>query len=127
MPCPNDLAEERVHSLAEEQDCYGPQYCPSHGAVVPQQKMSCSCFRLAYECVCGGMMTSTTALLGGGELENSGNGALVTVTINKFALPIQDIKTKAELNFSGKGLATKDAIVIAALVPLNVSRRKRFN
>ena len=45
----------------------------------------------------------------------------MTVTINKFALPIQDIKTKEELNFSGKGLHVEDAIIIAALVPLNVS------
>jgi hypothetical protein len=52
-------------------------------------------------------------------LEN--NGALVTVTINKFALPIQDIKTKTELNFSGKELQVEDAIIIAALIPLNVS------
>ena len=58
-------------------------------------------------------------------IENS--GALVTVTINKFALPIQDIKTKAELNLSGKDLCAEDAIIIAALIPLNVSRTKRFN
>ena len=54
------------------------------------------------------------------------NGALVTVTINKFALPVQDIKTKMELDLSGKGLGVEDAIVIAALVPLNVSRAKRL-
>ena len=53
--------------------------------------------------------------------------ALVTVTINKFSLPIQDIKTKAELDFSGKGLHVEDAIVIAALVPLNVSHTKLSN
>ena len=39
----------------------------------------------------------------------------------KFPLPIQDIKTKIELNFSGKELCSLDAIVIAALLPLNVS------
>jgi hypothetical protein len=49
------------------------------------------------------------------------NGALSTVTIYKFPLPIQDIKTKIELNFSGKELCSLDAIVIAALLPLNVS------
>ena len=46
----------------------------------------------------------------------------MTVTVNKFALPIQDIKTKAELDLSGKGLGVEDAIIIAALIPLNVSR-----
>ena len=51
----------------------------------------------------------------------------MTVTINKFALPVQDVKMKAELDLSGKGLGVEDAIVIAALVPLNVSRTKRFN
>ena len=47
--------------------------------------------------------------------------ALATVTINKFALPIQDIKTETKLDFSGKELGVEDAIVIAALIPLNVS------
>ena len=47
---------------------------------------------------------------------------MVTVTINKFPLPIQDIKTKTELDFSSKGLQVEDAIIIAALIPLNVSR-----
>jgi hypothetical protein len=50
-----------------------------------------------------------------------GNGALSTVTMYKFPLLIQDIKTKIELNFSGKELCSLDAIVIAALLPLNVS------
>jgi hypothetical protein len=50
------------------------------------------------------------------------NGALSTVIMNKFPLPIQDIKTKAVLDFSGKELGQLDAIVIAALLPLNVSR-----
>ena len=36
---------------------------------------------------------------------------------------MMDIKTKVELDLSsGKGLGVEDAIVIAALVPLNVSR-----
>ncbi len=51
----------------------------------------------------------------------------MTVTVNKFALPIQDIKTKSELDFSGKGLESEDAIIIAALVPLNVSHTKLSN
>ena len=54
------------------------------------------------------------------------NGVLATVTINTFALPIQDIKTKAKLDLSGKSLGVEDAIIIAALIPLNVST-KRFN
>ena len=47
--------------------------------------------------------------------------ALVTVTINKFPLAIQDIKTKTELDFSKKGLQVEEAIIIASLIPLNVS------
>jgi hypothetical protein len=50
------------------------------------------------------------------------NGALVTVIMHKYRLPIEDIKTNAELDLSGKGLADLDAIVLAALLPLNVSR-----
>ena len=53
--------------------------------------------------------------------------ALATVTINAFALPIQDIKTKTELDLSGKRLGVEDAIIIAALIPLNVSRTKRYH
>ena len=59
--------------------------------------------------------------------DNSANGALATVTINKFALPIQDIKMKTELDLSDKGLGVEDATIIAALIPLNVSSTKRFN
>ena len=54
-------------------------------------------------------------------------GAMKTVTVNTFALPIQDIKTKSKLDFSGKGLRVEDAIIIAALIPLNVSRTTRFS
>ena len=50
----------------------------------------------------------------------------MTVTINKFALPIQEIKTKSELDLSGKSLGVEDAIIIAALIPPNVST-KRLN
>jgi hypothetical protein len=49
-------------------------------------------------------------------------GAIFTVTVNTFPLQIQDIKSKAELDFSGKGLKVEDAVIIAALIPLNVSR-----
>jgi hypothetical protein len=45
----------------------------------------------------------------------------LTVILNKFPLPIQDIKSKAELDFSGKELCHLDAIFIAELLPLNVS------
>ena len=50
------------------------------------------------------------------------NGAISAVIVHKFPLPIQDIKTKAELDLSGKELNHLDAIIIAALLPLNVSR-----
>jgi hypothetical protein len=49
-------------------------------------------------------------------------GAIATVIMRKFPLPIKDIKTKAELDLSGKELNHLDAIIIAALLPLNVSR-----
>jgi hypothetical protein len=52
----------------------------------------------------------------------SDNRVLTTVIMHKFLLPIEDIKTKAELDLSGKGLVDLDAIVLAALLPLNVSR-----
>jgi hypothetical protein len=41
--------------------------------------------------------------------------------IYKFPLPIQDIKTKAELDFSAKELSYLDGIVLAALLPLDVT------
>jgi hypothetical protein len=44
-----------------------------------------------------------------------------TVIMSKFPLPIQDIKTKADLDFSGKELSSLDAIILAALLPMNVS------
>ena len=53
------------------------------------------------------------------------NRAMVTCKINKFALPIKDIKTKTELDFSDKELLVEDAIFIAALIPLNVSGRNK--
>jgi hypothetical protein len=52
-----------------------------------------------------------------------GMGAISTVIVNTFPLPIQDIESKAELDFSGKGLKAEDAIIIAALIPSNVSRK----
>jgi hypothetical protein len=47
--------------------------------------------------------------------------AISTVIVNTFPLPIQDIKSKAELDFSGKELKVEDIIIIAALTPSNVS------
>jgi hypothetical protein len=51
------------------------------------------------------------------------NGAISTLIVNSFPLPIQDIKSKAELDFSGNRLKVEDAIVIAALIPSNVSTK----
>ena len=48
-------------------------------------------------------------------------GALSTFTLNEFPLPIQDIKTVAKLDFSGKQLKVEEASIIAELIPLNVS------
>jgi hypothetical protein len=50
-----------------------------------------------------------------------GMGAMSTVIVNTFPLPIRDIKSKAELDFSGKGLKVEDGIIIAALILSNVS------
>jgi hypothetical protein len=55
------------------------------------------------------------------SLISSDNRAITTVIVNTFPLPIQDIKSKAELDFSRKKLKAEDAIVIAALIPSNVS------
>jgi hypothetical protein len=60
-----------------------------------------------------GIIALTDAILG--------MGTLSTVIMHKFPLPIQDIQTRAELDFSGKELCFLDAFVIAALLPLNVS------
>jgi hypothetical protein len=56
-----------------------------------------------------------------------GMGAISTLIVNTFALPIQDIKSKAELDFSGKELFDDDAIIIAALMLSNVSRTVFLN
>jgi Leucine-rich repeat (LRR) protein len=50
-------------------------------------------------------------------------GGISTVIVNTFPLPIQDIKSKAELDFSGKELKAEDAIIIAVLIPSNVSHK----
>jgi hypothetical protein len=40
---------------------------------------------------------------------------------------IQDIKSKAELDFSGKELQVEDVIIIAALIPSNVSHNPHIS
>ena len=47
------------------------------------------------------------------------NSAMMKLKIHKCELPIQEIKTATELDLSNKGLNFMDAIVIAALLPLN--------
>jgi hypothetical protein len=53
-------------------------------------------------------------------------GAISTVIMHKFPLPIKDIKNNTELDLSAKELISLDAIVLAALLPLNVSGRIRL-
>ena len=47
------------------------------------------------------------------------NRALITLKINEYELPIQEIKTAIELDLSNRWLKSTDAIVISALLPLN--------
>ena len=47
------------------------------------------------------------------------NSAMMKLKIHKHELPIQEIKTATELDLSNKELNGLDAIVIAALLPLN--------
>ena len=47
------------------------------------------------------------------------NSAMMKLKIHKHELPIQEIKTATELDLSNKELNNLDAIVIAALLPLN--------
>jgi hypothetical protein len=75
--------------------------------------------------------SNNLGIVGGGKPDMSGvialanvipdMGAISTVIMYKFPLPIQDIKTKVELDFSTKELNYLDAIVLAALLPLNVN------
>ena len=44
------------------------------------------------------------------------NGALAFLTMNKYKLPVKEIKTAKELDLSNKELNALDAIVIAALI-----------
>jgi hypothetical protein len=54
------------------------------------------------------------------EFQQSRN--LATATVCTFPLPIHDIMTTTSIDFSNKGLGVADAVVIAALLPLNVSQ-----
>ena len=47
------------------------------------------------------------------------NSGMMKLKIHKHELPIQQIKTATELDLSNKELTRLDAIVIAALLPLN--------
>ena len=47
------------------------------------------------------------------------NSGMMKLKIHKHELPIQEIKTATELDLSNKELNNLDAIVIAALLPLN--------
>ena len=44
---------------------------------------------------------------------------MMKLKIHKYELPIQEIKAVTELDLSKKEFNSKDAIVIAALLPLN--------
>jgi hypothetical protein len=57
------------------------------------------------------------------EVIGTGIGAVSTVIVNTFPLPIQDIKSKVVLDFSSKELELEDIIIIAALIPSNVSHK----
>ena len=46
-------------------------------------------------------------------------GALASLKINSYVLPVQEIKTATELDLSGKGLKSTDATVISALIQVH--------
>ena len=48
-------------------------------------------------------------------------GALVFFTSHKYKLPIKEIKTAKELDLSNKELIAIDAIVIAALIKVQIA------
>ena len=53
------------------------------------------------------------------QCANSANGALSKVTIHKYEIPIQELKTATQLDLSGKDLNYLDAIIISALIKDN--------
>ena len=47
------------------------------------------------------------------------NRALTSVKVNDYTISVNDIRTKPVLDLSSKKLRNEDAIIIAALLPLN--------
>jgi hypothetical protein len=48
-------------------------------------------------------------------------GSLSKLKLNKYELPVQEIKTATALDLSGKGLRVEDAIAIAALIKVRAN------
>ena len=73
--------------------------------------LSCSSLAASHFCVfwtCSFLDTLDTR-------DTHDSGSLSKLKMNKYELPVQEIKTATELDLSGKGLDHLDAIVIAAL------------
>ena len=51
-------------------------------------------------------------------------GSLSKLKMNKYELPVQEIKTATALDLSGKGLNHLDAIVIAVLIKVQTIAKK---
>ena len=43
-------------------------------------------------------------------------GSLASLTINQYAIPVQELKTATELDLSGKGLKVEDVIIVASCI-----------
>jgi Ran GTPase-activating protein (RanGAP) involved in mRNA processing and transport len=108
---------------------------PSHVSEVLQENVSLVKFTFGHAMTPVTLETSmTTANVSGHALGAAGAVILaaflpkckdlVSLTMHKYALPIHDIKTKPELDLSGKELNELDAIVIAALIRSNPRLRK---
>ena len=65
----------------------------------------------------GRNLSASCAILVANEVKV--NSVMMKLKIHKHELPIQEIKTATELDLSNKELNNLDAIVIAALLPLN--------
>ena len=59
------------------------------------------------------------AVLGSKSFQDK--GSLSNLKLNKYELPVQEIKTATALDLSGKGLRVEDAIVIAALIKVQAN------
>ena len=53
-------------------------------------------------------------------------GSLSKLKMDRYELPVQEIKTATELDLSGKGLGDLDAIVIAALIKVQTIAQNRL-